>query len=86
MLRSHGAHVKQFSFLVSSFQSEGSCVTDRTPGLMLGVAINQTEDREETRMGCSYRDLVVWQKATALVTEIYQATRGLPARGSLRPH
>jgi four helix bundle protein len=29
-------------------------------------------------MGCSYRDLIVWQKATALVTEIYRATRGFP--------
>ncbi len=29
-------------------------------------------------MGCSYRDLIVWQKATALVTEIYHATRGFP--------
>jgi four helix bundle protein len=29
-------------------------------------------------MGCSYRDLIVWQKATAMVTEIYRATRGFP--------
>ena len=29
-------------------------------------------------MGCSYRDLIVWQKATALVTEIYRATQGFP--------
>ena len=27
-------------------------------------------------MGCSYRDLIVWQKATAMVTEIYRATQG----------
>jgi four helix bundle protein len=29
-------------------------------------------------MGCSYRDLLVWQKASAMVTEIYRATQGLP--------
>jgi four helix bundle protein len=29
-------------------------------------------------MGCSYRDLIVWQKAMALVTEIYRATQGFP--------
>jgi four helix bundle protein len=29
-------------------------------------------------MGCSYRDLIVWQKATAMVTEIYGATQGFP--------
>ncbi len=29
-------------------------------------------------MGCSYRDLIVWQKATAMVTEIYRATRSFP--------
>ena len=29
-------------------------------------------------MGCSYRDLVVWQKATAMVTEIYRATQSFP--------
>ena len=29
-------------------------------------------------MGCSYRDLIVWQKATAMVTEIYRATQGFP--------
>ena len=29
-------------------------------------------------MGCSYRDLIVWQKATALVTQIYRATQGFP--------
>jgi four helix bundle protein len=29
-------------------------------------------------MGWSYRDLIVWQKATALVTEIYRATQGFP--------
>ena len=29
-------------------------------------------------MGCSYRDLIVWQKATAMVTEIYRATHGFP--------
>jgi four helix bundle protein len=29
-------------------------------------------------VGCSYRDLIVWQKATALVTEIYRATRDFP--------
>ena len=26
----------------------------------------------------SHRDLIVWQKATAMVTEIYRATRGFP--------
>jgi hypothetical protein len=36
------------------------------------------ELHEETRMGCSYRDLIVWQKATALVTQIYRATQGFP--------
>jgi four helix bundle protein len=29
-------------------------------------------------MGCSYRDLVVWQRATTMVTEIYRATQGFP--------
>ena len=29
-------------------------------------------------MGCSYRDLVGWQKATAMVTEIYRATQSFP--------
>ena len=29
-------------------------------------------------MGCSYRDLIVWQKATAMVTEIYRGTPGSP--------
>jgi four helix bundle protein len=29
-------------------------------------------------MGYSYRDLIVWQKATAMVTEIYRATEGFP--------
>jgi four helix bundle protein len=29
-------------------------------------------------MGCSYRDLIVWQKATTKVTEIYRATQGFP--------
>ncbi len=29
-------------------------------------------------MGCSYRDLIVWQKATAMVTEIYRATHSFP--------
>lgn len=29
-------------------------------------------------MGRSYRDLIVWQKATALVTETYQSQRGFP--------
>jgi four helix bundle protein len=29
-------------------------------------------------MGCSYRDLIVWQKATTRVTEIYRATQGFP--------
>jgi four helix bundle protein len=32
----------------------------------------------ETRMGYSYRDLIVWQKATAMVTEIYRATQRFP--------
>ena len=26
-------------------------------------------------MGCSYRDLIVWQKAPTMVTEIYRATQ-----------
>jgi four helix bundle protein len=29
-------------------------------------------------MGYSYRDLIVWQKATAMVTEIYRGTQGFP--------
>ena len=29
-------------------------------------------------MGCSYRDLIVWQKATTMVTKIYRATQGFP--------
>ena len=29
-------------------------------------------------MGYSYRDLVAWQKATAMVTEVYRATQGCP--------
>jgi four helix bundle protein len=29
-------------------------------------------------MGQSYRDLVAWQKAMALVTQVYQATRKFP--------
>ena len=29
-------------------------------------------------MGYSYRDLIVWQKATAMVTEIYRATQAFP--------
>jgi four helix bundle protein len=29
-------------------------------------------------MGHSYRDLIVWQKAIAMVTEIYRATRSFP--------
>ena len=29
-------------------------------------------------MGESYRDLIAWQKAMQLVTEIYQATRAFP--------
>jgi four helix bundle protein len=29
-------------------------------------------------MGCSYRELIVWQEATAMVTEIYGATQGFP--------
>jgi hypothetical protein len=75
MLRSHGAHVKQFPFLVPSFQSEGSGVTDRAPHLMLTVhhqSSGTLAGRQE--MGRSYRDLIVWQKATALVTETYQAS------------
>jgi 23S rRNA-intervening sequence protein len=31
-------------------------------------------------MGWSYRDLIVWQKATVLVTEIYRATQGFPRK------
>lgn len=33
-------------------------------------------------MGCSYRDLIVWQKATAMVTGIYRATRRFPREES----
>jgi four helix bundle protein len=29
-------------------------------------------------MGCSYRDLIVWQKATAMVTDIYRSTQHFP--------
>jgi len=29
-------------------------------------------------MGCSYRDLIVWQKATAMVTDIYRSTQSFP--------
>ena len=29
-------------------------------------------------MGHSYRDLIVWQKAIAMVTDIYRATQGFP--------
>jgi four helix bundle protein len=29
-------------------------------------------------MGCSYRDLIVWQKATAMLTEVYRSTQGFP--------
>ncbi len=29
-------------------------------------------------MGCSYRDLIVWQKATAMVTDLYRATQSFP--------
>ena len=29
-------------------------------------------------MGQSYRDLVAWQKAMALVTDVYRVTRGFP--------
>jgi four helix bundle protein len=29
-------------------------------------------------MGHSYRDLIVWQKAIALVTELYRATQSFP--------
>jgi four helix bundle protein len=29
-------------------------------------------------MGCSYRDLIDWQKAAAMVTEIYRGTQGFP--------
>jgi four helix bundle protein len=29
-------------------------------------------------MGHSYRDLIVWQKAIAMVTEIYRATQSFP--------
>jgi four helix bundle protein len=29
-------------------------------------------------MGYSFRDLIVWQKATTMVTEIYHATPGFP--------
>ena len=29
-------------------------------------------------MGCSYRDLVAWQKAIAFVTTIYRITAGFP--------
>ncbi len=31
-------------------------------------------------MGESYRDLIVWQKAMALVTDVYRATEKFPAR------
>jgi four helix bundle protein len=29
-------------------------------------------------MRCSYRDLIVWQKATAMVTDIYRSTQSFP--------
>jgi four helix bundle protein len=29
-------------------------------------------------MGCSYRDLIVWQKAIAMVTEFYRSTHCFP--------
>jgi four helix bundle protein len=29
-------------------------------------------------VGCSYRDLIVWQKATAMVTDLYRATQSFP--------
>jgi len=29
-------------------------------------------------MGHSYRDLIVWQKAIAMVTDIYRATQNFP--------
>jgi four helix bundle protein len=29
-------------------------------------------------MGCSYRDLIVWQKAIAMVTEVYRSTHCFP--------
>jgi four helix bundle protein len=29
-------------------------------------------------MGQSYRDLIAWQKAMALVTDVYRVTRGFP--------
>ncbi len=29
-------------------------------------------------MSCSYRDLIVWQKAIRLVTVVYSATKGFP--------
>jgi hypothetical protein len=31
-------------------------------------------------MGHSYRDLIVWQKAIAMVTDIYRATQNFPGR------
>ncbi len=33
-------------------------------------------------MAKSYRDLIAWQKAIALVTEIYRITRQFPIRNS----
>jgi four helix bundle protein len=29
-------------------------------------------------MGCSYRDLIVWQKAIGTVTEVYRSTHSFP--------
>jgi four helix bundle protein len=29
-------------------------------------------------MGHSYKDLIVWQKAVAMVTDVYRATRTFP--------
>jgi hypothetical protein len=34
-------------------------------------------------MGCSYRDRIVWQKATTLVTEIIVPHK-VPSRGNVR--
>jgi four helix bundle protein len=40
----------------------------------------------EAGMGKSYRELVAWQKAMLLVTEIYRANENISSRGALWPH
>jgi len=38
---------------------------------------------DDDTMGCSYRDLIVWQKATAMVTDIYRSTQHFSSGGNV---